>query len=94
MISCAANCGPLSVVIDLTGSPLSRMSLTTAFASGTACFPLGASRPQPQGKPPRCFSCFNAPQSFALLIGISTLWECDEDGEGCNHTIGHTKTFV
>ena len=83
MISCAANCGPLSVVIDLTGSPLSRMSLT-----------LGASRPQPQGKPPRCFSCFNAPQSFALLIGISTLWECDEDGEGCNHTIGHTKTFV
>ena len=40
MISCAANCGPLSVVIDLTGSPLSRMSLTTAFASGTACFPV------------------------------------------------------
>ena len=42
MISCAANCGPLSVVIDLTGSPLSRMSLTTAFASGTACFPVSS----------------------------------------------------
>ena len=33
MISCAANCGPLSVVIDLTGSPLSRMSLTTGLFS-------------------------------------------------------------
>ena len=32
MISCAANSGPLSVVIDLTGSPLFRMSRTTAFA--------------------------------------------------------------
>ena len=82
MISCAANSGPLSVVIDLTGSPLSRMSLTTAFASGTACFPVssfsmsikqlfGGFAPQPQGKPPRCFSWVNAPQSFALLIGIS-----------------------
>ena len=39
MISCAANSGPLSVVIDLTGSLLSRKSRTTAFASGTACFP-------------------------------------------------------
>ena len=32
MISCAANSGPLSVVIDLIGSSLSRMSRTTAYA--------------------------------------------------------------
>ena len=38
MISCAANSGPLSVVIDLTGRPLSRMSRTTAYGQWNGLF--------------------------------------------------------
>ena len=82
MISCAANSGPLSVVIDLTGSPLSRKSLTTAFASGTACFPVssfsmsikqlfGGFAPPAARQTSAVFFMYYAPQSFALLIGIS-----------------------